>query len=53
LDDPCTIVVRDAAKALVELGDASVASILREKAAAATDEAVKKDLEKCALELGG
>ncbi|MFH1466405.1 MAG: HEAT repeat domain-containing protein [Pseudomonadota bacterium] len=53
LDDSCTTVVRDAAKALVELGDASVAPVLRQKAAAATDESVKKDLEKCALELGG
>jgi HEAT repeat protein len=53
LDDANTTVVRDAAKALVELKDASVAPILREKAAAATDDAVKGDLEKCALELGG
>jgi HEAT repeat protein len=53
LDDTCTIVVRDAAKALVELGDTSVAPILREKAATATDEDVRGDLEKCALELGG
>lgn len=53
LDDACPNVARDAAKALVELGDTSVAPILREKAATATDEAVRKDLEKCALELGG
>ncbi len=53
LDDPNTHVARDAAKALVGLGDPSVASVLREKAASTADEAVKGDFEKCADKLEG
>lgn len=51
LDDPNTHVARDAAKALVVLGDASVAPILREKASAAADESVRGDFEKSAAKL--
>lgn len=51
LDDSNTHVARDAAKALVELGDASVAPILREKAAAAVDPSVQGDFEKSAAKL--
>ncbi len=53
LDDSNTHVARDASKALIELGDASVAPILREKAAQTTEESVQKDFEKAALALGG
>jgi HEAT repeat protein len=53
LDDSNIHVARDAAKALVELGDASVAPILREKAAAAADESVRGDFEKSAAKLEG
>ncbi len=53
LDDANTHVVRDAAKALVELGDASVAGILRQKAEASSDEDVRKDLSSAASKLGG
>jgi hypothetical protein len=51
LDDSNTHIARDAAKALVVLGDASVAPILREKAAAAADDSVKADFEKSATKL--
>ena len=53
LDDANTHVARDASKALIKLGDSSVAPILREKSAAATDEAVKSDFAKAAVALGG
>jgi HEAT repeat protein len=53
LDDSNSHVARDAAKALVELGDASVAPILREKAAAAAEGSVKSDFDKCADKLEG
>ncbi len=51
LDDSNTHVARDAAKALVELGDMSVAPILREKAASAVDPSVRADFEKSAAKL--
>jgi HEAT repeat protein len=53
LDDANTHVARDAAKALVALGDASVAPILREKAASAADPSVQGDFEKSADKLEG
>jgi HEAT repeat protein len=53
LDDANTHVARDAAKALVALGDASVAPILREKAASAADPSVQGDFEKSADALEG
>ncbi len=53
LDDPDTHVQRNAAKALAELGDASVAPILREKADQSDDESVRKDLNNAAVKLGG
>lgn len=53
LDDSNTHVARDASKALIELGDPSVAPILREKAGTALDESVSKDFLKAAEALGG
>jgi len=51
LDDTNTHVARDAAKALVALGDASVAPVLRQKAAAAVDESVQAGFDKAAAKL--
>ncbi len=51
LDDTNTHVARDAAKALVALGDASVAPILREKAASHADPSVQGDFTKSADKL--
>jgi len=51
LDDSNTHVARDAAKALVALGDASVAPVLRQKAAAAVDESVQAGFDKAAAKL--
>ncbi len=51
LDDSNSHVARDAAKALVALGDASVAPILREKAASAVEDSVRGDFEKSAAKL--
>ncbi len=53
LDDANTHVARDASKALIKLGDASVAPILRQKAAEASDESVMNDFNKAATALGG
>jgi HEAT repeat protein len=53
LDDADTHVARIAARALVKIGDRTVAPILREKALDATDSKVAEELNEAAERLGG
>lgn len=53
LDEPDENVARHAARALIKLGDGSVAPTLREKAMKATNRDVAEEFNEAATRLGG